>query len=40
MERILVVDDDPNIVKFVTLNLTEAGYRVAAAGDGRQALDV
>lgn len=39
MERILVVDDDPNIVKFVTLNLTEAGYRVAAANDGRQALE-
>lgn len=39
MERILVVDDDPNIVKFVTLNLTEAGYRVAGAGDGRQALE-
>lgn len=38
MERILVVDDDPNIVKFVTLNLTEAGYRVASANDGRQAL--
>lgn len=39
MERILVVDDDPNIVKFVTLNLTEAGYPVAAANDGRQALE-
>ncbi|MGO1923201.1 MAG: response regulator, partial [Jeotgalicoccus sp.] len=39
MERILVVDDDPNIVKFVTLNLTETGYRVAAANDGRQALE-
>lgn len=39
MERILIVDDDPNIVKFVTLNLTEAGYRVAEANDGRQALE-
>lgn len=38
MDRILVVDDDPNIVKLVSLNLNEAGYRTVAAGDGRQAL--
>ena len=39
MDRILVVDDDPNIVKFVGLNLTEAGYRVVSANDGRRALE-
>lgn len=39
MDRILVVDDDPNIVKFVGLNLTEAGYRVVTANDGRHALE-
>lgn len=38
MDRILVVDDDPNIVKLVSLNLNEAGYRTVAASDGRQAL--
>ena len=39
MDRILVVDDDPNIVKFVGLNLTEAGYRAVTANDGRRALE-
>lgn len=39
MDRILIVDDDPNIVKFVALNLSEAGYRVVTANDGRQALE-
>lgn len=39
MDRILVVDDDPNIVKFVGLNLSEEGYRVVTANDGRQALE-
>lgn len=39
MERILMVDDDPNIVKFVDLNLVEAGYQVITASDGRQALE-
>lgn len=40
MERILVVDDDPNIVKFVSLHLAEAGYHIATANDGRQALKI
>jgi two-component system KDP operon response regulator KdpE len=38
-ERILVVDDDPLIVRLVRANLEKAGYRVRAASDGEAALD-
>jgi two-component system alkaline phosphatase synthesis response regulator PhoP len=37
-ETILVVDDEPEIVKLVRAYLEEAGYRVVSAKDGRQAL--
>jgi diguanylate cyclase (GGDEF)-like protein len=37
-ERILVVDDDPDIARFVEVNLRSAGYDVAVASDGEQAL--
>ena len=37
-ETILVVDDEPKIVKTVRAYLEEAGFRVVAAGDGRGAL--
>ena len=36
--RILVVDDDPKTVAALRLYLEHAGYEVAAATDGRQAL--
>lgn len=38
MTKILVADDDPNILKFITINLTDAGYEVVSAADGRDAL--
>ncbi len=38
-ETILVVDDEANIVELVRLYLTQEGYRVESAGDGRTALD-
>jgi two-component system alkaline phosphatase synthesis response regulator PhoP/two-component system response regulator ResD len=38
-ELILLVDDEPNIVELARLYLERAGYRVAAVGDGRAALD-
>jgi two-component system response regulator MprA len=38
--RILVVDDEPHIVDFITLGLRREGYEVAGAGDGYQALAV
>jgi len=38
-EMILVVDDDPDIARFVEVNLRSAGYDVVVAGDGEQALE-
>ncbi len=37
--RILVMDDDPSILKILVVALTKIGYRVTAVGDGRAALD-
>ena len=37
-ETILVVDDDPDIARFVEVNLRSAGYDVAVASDGEEAL--
>jgi len=36
--RVLVVDDEPETVKYVGANLRARGYEVQAAGDGRTAL--
>ena len=38
-ETILVVDDDPDIARFVEVNLRSAGYDVAVAADGEDALE-
>jgi diguanylate cyclase (GGDEF)-like protein len=38
-ETVLVVDDDPDIARFVEVNLRSAGYDVAVAGDGMEALE-
>jgi len=37
-ETILVVDDDPGIVRVVEINLTQEGYQVCKAADGEEAL--
>lgn len=37
--RILVVDDDPRIVRLVGINLEMEGYEVASASNGREALE-
>ena len=39
MPRILLVDDEPHVVRILRLALERAGYRVDQAGDGREALD-
>jgi two-component system phosphate regulon response regulator PhoB len=39
-QTILVVDDERDIVELVRYHLTQAGYRVVSAGDGRQAVDL
>jgi DNA-binding response OmpR family regulator len=37
-ERVLLVEDDPSIREITELGLRNAGFRVTAAGDGRDAL--
>ena len=37
--RILLVDDEPDLVNLVSMRLKGAGYEVTAAYDGQQALD-
>jgi two-component system alkaline phosphatase synthesis response regulator PhoP len=39
-QRILVVDDDPQIVRLARSYLEQAGFEVLAAGDGERALHV
>lgn len=38
-ERVLVVDDEPDIVALVAYHLAKAGFRVSTAGDGADALE-
>ncbi|MEU5884203.1 response regulator [Spirillospora sp. NPDC047279] len=40
MTRVLVVDDEPQIVRALRINLKARGYDVDAAPDGRTALDL
>ena len=39
-QRILVVDDDKNLVKVLKITLSRAGYRVLVAYDGEQAIKI
>lgn len=38
-ERVLIVDDEPEISELLSLYLTKEGYEVATAIDGRQAME-
>ena len=38
--KILVVDDDPEILNMLTTRLTKRGYEVSTAGDGVRALEL
>ncbi|MDB1859920.1 response regulator transcription factor [Collinsella aerofaciens] len=40
MARILIVEDEEKIARFVTLELEHEGYQVKHAGDGRTAVDL
>jgi len=40
MEKILLVDDEPGLVKVLGISLADAGYQVSSAGDGREALEL
>ena len=39
MARILAVDDEPNIVRLIQVNLERMGYQVETASNGVQALE-
>ncbi len=38
-ERILIVDDEPDLLELLRINLREAGYEVETAARGREALE-
>lgn len=38
--RLLVVDDDPEIVSMLSTRLTKRGYKVTTASDGHSALEL
>jgi DNA-binding response OmpR family regulator len=40
LKKILIVDDDPSIRKFLEANLTARGYAVSLAEGGSQALQI
>jgi two-component system, OmpR family, phosphate regulon response regulator PhoB len=40
MERVLIVDDDPDIVRLVGYNLSHSGYEIQVASTGREALEL
>jgi len=40
LQKVLVVDDDPDIVELLEYNLIKEGYKVMTAGDGKIALEV
>lgn len=39
MYKILVVDDQPHIIRVIRLGLEREGYRVETAGNGQEALE-
>ena len=38
-DKILVVDDDPDTVKFINIMLSRLGYQVISATSGMEALE-
>jgi two-component system phosphate regulon response regulator PhoB len=40
MARVLIVDDDPDILRLVSYNMGQAGFEVIAASTGRKALEM
>ncbi len=40
MVKILIVDDEPDILEFIKYNLTQEGYQVFTARNGREGIDM
>jgi len=38
--KVLIVEDDPSVARFLSQAMTEAGYSVQVTGDGRDAADL
>jgi two-component system, OmpR family, alkaline phosphatase synthesis response regulator PhoP len=39
-KKILIVDDEPDIIEFLSYNLKKEGYKVVSAPDGKKAIEV
>ncbi|MCX5665459.1 MAG: response regulator [Candidatus Omnitrophica bacterium] len=39
-KKILVIDDEPDVLKIIMLRLERAGYEVVGGMDGREAMDL
>jgi DNA-binding response OmpR family regulator len=39
-KKILVIDDEPHIVKYLTAFLQDSGYETCSAGDGEEGFEV
>jgi CheY-like chemotaxis protein len=39
-KRVLVVDDEPDVVSYLEMLLRDSGYETMAAGDGNEALEM
>ncbi|BBD10084.1 response regulator receiver protein [Desulfovibrio ferrophilus] len=40
MAKIMIIDDDPNIVTYLTDIFTDNGYQTCSAADGSQAMEI
>lgn len=38
--KVLIVDDDPDIIELLAYNLEKEGYKIATAANGKQALEI
>jgi len=39
-EKILLVDDEPDILEFISYNLTKEGYDVSTSNNGKEAIEI
>lgn len=39
-EKILLVDDEPDILEFISYNLTKEGYHVSTSNNGKEAIEI